>query len=301
MNRKQLGILLMVLSATFLATSVILMKQIPLVTNLAPKDVAIWRFTIAAPVLWLVRLIPQAQKPSRITKHRKYLLLGVVYALASFNAVFALERLSSSLYVIIVFIYPSLVVLISTFTGRSVPHLVWFGLPLTLGGLFLVSYDFDTKLAMDLFGFIITLINSIWMAAYVILSEKVFRNGGDKLTGTNWVMTGAMLAGWILIPVLGVRFPDSQLGWLLVVAFGIIGTMLPILTMNIGLQYLGAARGSVIITLQPVLTVLFSTLFLRETLSLQQWVGGLLVIAAVVMLQLSGDRVGRKEPKQSHA
>lgn len=299
MNRRYLGFLLLVLSAALLAVSVILMKTIPQVTNLAPKDVAIWRFTVAAPVLWLVSLLRRTSATSQPTRPIRFLLLGVVYAIASFSASFALDRLSSSLYVIIVFLYPSMVVLYSIFTGRSVPRLVWFGLPLTLIGLFLVAYDFDAKLSMDLVGFIITLMNAVVMAAYLILSEKFFRNGGDKLTGTNWVMTGAMGAGLIMVLFLGFHFPDSLYGWILVLTFGIVATMLPILAMNIGLQYIGAARGSVVITLQPVLTVLLSTLFLHERLSPQQWVGGLLVIAAVVILQLSGDRVGHKEPVPS--
>jgi drug/metabolite transporter (DMT)-like permease len=66
---------------------------------------------------------------------------------------------------------------------------------------------------------------------------------------------------------------------------------MPILSMNAGLQFLGAARGSVIISFQPVITILLSLLFLNEMLTLQQWFGGLLVILAVFLLQLSPDRV----------
>jgi len=76
------------------------------------------------------------------------------------------------------------------------------------------------------------------------------------------VLTGAMMAGLIMILLLGCRAPSSWRGWLLLLSFGVLGTLIPILLMNIGLQQIGAARASVIITLQPVLTVIFSTLFL---------------------------------------
>lgn len=296
MNRKYLGIGLMLISAALLAGSVILMKVIPQVTNLAPEDVGIWRFTLAAPVLWLVHLFRPDKHKTHINRPVRFLLLGALFGVASFGAVFALDRLPSSLYVIIVFIYPSLVVLFSALTGRSVPKLVWVGLPLTLIGLFLVSYDFDATLTMDFVGLVITLMNAVVMALYVLFSEKIFRDGSDKIAGTNWVMTGGLAACLLLIALFGLQIPETFYGWVLVLTFAIVATMLPILMMNIGLQYLGAARGSVVITLQPVLTVLFSTLFLHEQLSLQQWLGGVLVIAAVVMLQLSGDRVGHKEP-----
>jgi len=69
------------------------------------------------------------------------------------------------------------------------------------------------------------------------------------------------------------------------------------LLVNIGLQLVGAARGSVIISLQPVFAILFSTLFMGESLSAQQWLGGGLVLAAVLILHLSADhnRRVRKE------
>jgi drug/metabolite transporter (DMT)-like permease len=70
----------------------------------------------------------------------------------------------------------------------------------------------------------------------------------------------------------------------------VFSTALPILITNYALQLLGAARGGVIVSLQPVLTVLFSTLFFNETLSALQWVGGGLVVVAVVILQLSPDK-----------
>jgi drug/metabolite transporter (DMT)-like permease len=63
--------------------------------------------------------------------------------------------------------------------------------------------------------------------------------------------------------------------------------------MNVSLKKLGAARGSLIITLQPVLTVLMAMVFLNESLTLQQWVGGGLVILAIILLQRSPDRVGK--------
>jgi drug/metabolite transporter (DMT)-like permease len=46
----------------------------------------------------------------------------------------------------------------------------------------------------------------------------------------------------------------------------------------------------VILTLQPVLAVLISTAFLGETLVLQQWLGGLLVVLAIILLQRCPNR-----------
>lgn len=297
MSKKHIGFLWMALSAVGLAAATILMKLILQLTTMLPEHVAIWRFSIAAPLMWLAYF--GRQKSSKILPNRLwcFLGLGLVYAVASFSALFALDRLPSSLYVIIVYIYPSLVVIISLIIGRPVPKIFWLGLPLTFLGLTLTVYEFGSTLTVDPIGFLITLLNAAAMTAYLLLSEKAFNQAGERFLGTNWVLTGAMFAGLLMIPLLGVAMPESVQEWALLLGLGVFGTLIPILAMNISLQLLGAARGSVIITLQPVLTIFFSTAFLSETLTLQQWIGGTLVIIAIFLLQRSADHQ-RQQPKQ---
>lgn len=284
----------MVLAAAMFASSTILMKQIPLLTNLHPKDVAIWRYLIATPLFWLFYIFKQKDVARTSEKPGRLLGLGCVFASAGFSAVFALSRLSSSLYIIIVYIYPTLVTLFSLIIGGRVPKLFWFGIPLTLAGIILLSVQTGSNLKIDTIGFAITIVNAFAMAAYFLLSGRLFKTIKNKLLGTNWVMTGAMLAGLIMIPFLGVQIPETGKGWGLMTLLSVFGTALPILATNFGLQMLGAARGGVIVTLQPVLTVLFSMIFFNEKLLFMQWVGGVLVIAAVVILQLSPDRPEKK-------
>jgi len=294
MARNRNGLLLMVLAASLFASSTILMKQIPLVTNLHPKDVAILRYTIATPLFWLFHLINHKGVESRIEKRGRLMGLGIVFSVASFSAVFALSRLSSSLYIIIVYIYPTLVTLFSLFFGGRVPKLFWLGIPLTLAGIILISIQTDTEMQIDSIGFLITIVNALAMTAYFLLSDRIFKTVPNRLMGTSWVMTGAMVAGLLMIPFLGVQMPESIKGWVLLFLLSFFGTLFPILATNIGLQMLGAARGGVIVTIQPLLTVLFSMIVFSEKLSILQWVGGLLVIAAVVILQLSPDRPEKK-------
>jgi len=301
MKQRKLGLIIMVLAAITFGLGAIFMKLLLDLTDLSPGHIAVWRFAITAPLIWLVYLIRGSSTRLIPDRPWRFMGLGVVFSLASFSALFALERLPSSLYVIILFIYPSLVSVYSLITGRTVPKLLWIGLPLSFLGLVLTAFDFSATVSIDFAGFLITLFNALAVAFYMLLSEKVFNTVPERLLGTNWVMTGAMIFGLLMIPFFGVRFPQTARGWVLLLSLGIFGTMIPILSMNISLQLIGAARGSVIVTLQPVTTILVSTLFLGETLSLQQWLGGGLVIAAIGVLQLSSDRKGKKERVSGHA
>ncbi len=295
MNKKQIGVIAMLIAAFGLAFAVLLMKIIPMETNLQPQDVAIWRFTIGAPTLWLILLLKKKPKPASLKSLWRFLALGGIYSAANFSAVFALQRLPSSIYIIIFFIYPSLVILYALLSDGTVPRLFWIGLPLTMVGLFLTSFEFGSVFSVDPVGLLITVANACAVAVYMVLSEKVFRTAGDHLAGTTFVFTGAMLAGFLMIPFLGMRTPESVQGWALLIALSIIGTLIPIFAMNIGLGLLTAARGSIIITIQPVLNILLGVLFLHESLSLQQWIGGGIVILAVILLERSPDRVSRIE------
>ena len=295
MNKKLTGFLLMVLAAVGLASSTILIKVLYQQTALKPSDVSIWRFIIAAVFFWILALVRSARNRVGRTHPRKHLLLGAVFGLSSLSAVFALNYLPSSLFIIILYIYPSLVVLYSLVTGKSVPKLFWLGLPLTFIGLFLTAFNFNSVLSVNPVGFAITLFNALAMSAYLLLSERVFSSGGSKTHGTRWMLTGAMLFSLLWIPLLGFRLPDTGRGWVMVLALGIFGTLVPLFSINVGLQLIGAARGAVIVTLQPVIAVFFATAFLDETLTIQQWIGGGVVIAAVILLQLSADRTTKPE------
>jgi len=276
------------------------MDIIQIQTDLPPAHVAIWRFILAGPLMWLVmgwRKPANGWIPKKILG---FLGLGLVYSVVSFSAVFALRLLTPTVYIIIIYLYPSLVVLYSLFTGKPVPRLWWLGLPLTLLGLVLTTYRFGQELTGDPIGILITLLNSLGMAAYMILSEQVFKGSSQKRLGTSWMITSTMVSGIMTIPLLGISLPQSKMGWILLIVISSLGTVMPILAMNTGLQLIGAARGSIIITLHPVLVVLFSTLFLNEQLTLQQWVGGVMVVGAVIMLQRSSDREGKGNGGKPH-
>lgn len=290
MKKAQLGFLLMLLAALGFAIAVILMRVMTQSMAMPTHEIGIWRYVIAGPLIWLIGFFRNSKAIIPGKKSFRLIILGFVFSLSGFSALFALDRIPSSLYIIILYIYPSLIVLYSLFRNRPVPSLFWLGLPLSIIGLILTVYQPGQSLVIDLFGLLMTGVNALAMTVYMIMSENIFTGFDDRFSGTKWVMTGTLLVSMVLIPVFGISLPNSVREWLLLLSYSIFGTLMPILAMNAGLQFLGAARGSVIITFQPVLTILLSLLLLDEILALQQWFGGLLVIAAVLLLQLSPDR-----------
>ena len=289
MHKKQLGLLLMSISAIGLGVTTILMKILPGEAGMTPGQIAVWRFLIAAPLMWLITLVRKGKEKVIPGQLGRLLGLGGIYSMASLFALLALNRLPSSIYVIILFFYPSLVVIYHLVRRKPVPRLWWLGLPMTVIGLILTVARFGQPVSLDLLGIILTALNGLAIIAYMLLSEKVFAGMDDRQLGSTWVMTGAMVVGLGLIALYGFAAPQTLKGWIYLLTLGIVGTLIPIFAMNVGIQMLGSARSSVISTLQPVVAVLISTIFLHEVLSVYQWLGGVIVIVAIILLQRSPD------------
>lgn len=71
-------------------------------------------------------------------------------------------------------------------------------------------------------------------------------------------------------------------------AIALLSTVLAILTFFAGLQRLGAARASMLSTLEPVVTVILAALLLGEHVGLTQALGGGLILAGVLWLTRKG-------------
>jgi drug/metabolite transporter (DMT)-like permease len=67
---------------------------------------------------------------------------------------------------------------------------------------------------------------------------------------------------------------------------GTIGAGIPTVTFIVGIRLTGAPRGAILATLEPVVGVTLAALLLGEHPGVLQLVGGALIIAAAVLLQL---------------
>ncbi|MEJ2366022.1 MAG: DMT family transporter, partial [Deltaproteobacteria bacterium] len=75
---------------------------------------------------------------------------------------------------------------------------------------------------------------------------------------------------------------------LLYIAF--LGTAVPFGLYFMGINYIRSTRAAITATLEPISAGFIAYLFLGETLAPLQVLGGILVIAAIVLLQLRGEK-----------
>jgi drug/metabolite transporter (DMT)-like permease len=85
--------------------------------------------------------------------------------------------------------------------------------------------------------------------------------------------------------LLGRLEDDSLPVWLLIGYIVVLGTVVPFICMITALRHIPATRATVVAMVEPVLAGLVAYVWLGEEISVEQLVGGLMVLAAIVLAQ----------------
>lgn len=230
------------------------------------------------------------------TADRRMLVLAAVCNTALNLAIFvAFLRISIALALLLFYLYPAFVALASVlFFAERLDRLRWAALVVSLTGVVLVVGGGESLGAVDLLGVGLAAFAGIVQAAYVLMA----RNGFNAVPGAQagvLTMSGAV----VLLLVIGLATgqaaafgqPLASLAafWPVFVA-GTIGAGIPTVAFILGVRLLGASRGAILATLEPVVGVALAALLLGEHPGRLQLIGGGLIIVAGVLLQLPSGR-----------
>lgn len=285
-HEQRVGLFYTWLAMTGYAVLPVLVKQIQAL-GMLPLDIAIWRFVFAVPSFWLVIYARRMPTPARPLPRLHLLGLGVLLAGAAITAFFGLERVPASTYIFLFYTYPAMVALLSLLFGERLPLQGWVALALTLTGIALTAPDFAAGLASEsLPGVVLALLNALLVAVYFIFNSRVLRGHTALAQGSAWAITGALLVMLAIMPFNGLALPAQPETWGLLLLLALFCTVMPVFALTIGIQKLGASRSAIISTVEPIMTLVLAAAILGERMQPVQLVGGALIIASVVLLQM---------------
>ena len=285
LNQQQLGALLVLISATGFATLPIFIKM-AYSSGANTLTVLTFRFMLAALLLW-ISLKPLGISPRISVKTAlKLCLMGIIgYGSMSFLFASSLQYLSASLAEMLLFTYPVLVSIMSFIIGAE--QFSWhkgLALVICISGLFLILSVSLTSISQ--FGVILGLGSAVVYSCYIMISNRVLKDV-HSLVATTYVCSAAALVFTIYTIVTDQLILTLPLtGWLSLLGIALFVTIVGILCFFSGIIRIGAANTSIISTAEPAITVLISALVLGEQLTLLQGIGGLLIVASILVLQL---------------
>jgi drug/metabolite transporter (DMT)-like permease len=231
-----------------------------------------------------------------------YLLLFGVFGLAfvHFFYFLAISRLDIGIALVIQYIAPVLIALWARFfVHEPVRRRLWVALALSLTGLTLVVELWGGGGTLNTTGVGASLAGAVAYALYILMADHSLRQGRDAFSLLGWgfifaALFWAVAQPWWTFPVDSLTGETSLLGrlggfeapvWLLVGYIVIFGTIVPFLLMVSALHYIPPARATIVAMAEPVMAGLAAWAWLGEELSGGQIVGGILVLAGIVLAQ----------------
>jgi drug/metabolite transporter (DMT)-like permease len=243
------------------------------------------RFLIAAAALWTLVALVGARRPDR-RQLVAGLLLGVGYAAHAWLFSESLARLDAGLVDLLVFTYPALVMLGAVVLRRdrwSRRRAVALGTAAVGTVLVLVG----GLHSVNPLGAALALAAGVAYAAYVLASAGQLARTSPLLL-TALVTTGAavtLTAGGAATSEISVAIEPTAFALIALIGLVAVGGMG---TFVAGIGKLGPARASIVSAAQPALTPVLGFLVFADRLGPAQMLGGVLVVAAIVVLETGG-------------
>ncbi len=256
------------------------------------------RFTLAALVLGAVlALRPELRsggRDARSTQRRRIprrvvltaLGLGAIgYATQATLFFSSLERIDASLSALVLYTYPAMVTVAAALLGRErLTRARAVAVLVASGGTLLVLLGAGA-LQFDPIGVGLAFGAAAVFTAYILVSDTVaHRLAPVPLALLVMVGAAATLSVRALLTG-GVDLGFGPAGWLWVACIAVVSTVVAMLTFFAGLRRTGPSTLAILSTFEPVVTAALAASVLGELLTPLQLVGGLLVLASVVIVQ----------------
>lgn len=302
LSSTQLGSLFALSAAFLFSTKAIFIKQTYAMSPLVDGTVLMaLRMGSALPFFLLICWINRHR--NRQIAARDWLLLilaGLIgYYFSSWLDFTGLMYISASLERIILFLYPTLTVIATSFILKQKLSLKSIlAIALSYGGTVIVMLQEQSTVPHEgnfWLGVSLVFASAVCFASYLLLTPRLIQKFGSwNYTGLALsiacigTLTHFMIATPQPVALLS-QLPSAVLWYGL--ALGLLVTVLPTVLIAQSISRLGAAQSAMIGSIGPVLTILLAVAFLGEHLNSLQWFGCILNIIGVLMITLSKKRL----------
>jgi len=246
------------------------------------------RMLFALPFFLLVAIWHNKKTPALPLDKKQWgivIVLGLMgYYIASYLDFLGLQYISAGLERVIIFLYPTFVVLFSAvFFKRRITVRVGIALGLSYIGTMLV---FVEHLSMASSGLLLgsgLVLSSAIVFSWFVMGSGVMTQRIGSARFTAYTMTVASVATLVHFAfqhgtaLTGLPVDVYSLAFIMAV----FSTVLPAFFMNAGIRRIGAGSASIISTTGPIATLVLAYLLLGEAITLLQLAGTFFVLAGV--------------------
>ena len=270
-------------------------------SGISPEEIVIFRSLATALGAGIALLITN-RRAFKVQRHewRGLILFGIFgVALMQWSYSNAVKNLPIGIALLIEYTAIVIVPLVSLwlFKEKVLPRL-WFAIVMVLGGLVVVSRIWDGGL--NPIGIMFAVMAALFLSFYFLMGEHTLKKR-DTLSTLFYAMSISALF-WLIVTPWWNFNPEILVGevsltgnfeqvelplWALLAWIGVFGSFLPMLFSFLALTHLSATSVGVISTGETVTAFLFAWVWLNEMIDGLQALGGVMVIAGIVLAQTS--------------
>ncbi|MGI8645815.1 MAG: DMT family transporter [Nocardioides sp.] len=251
-----------------------------LLERVPTRDFLAVRFAIAA--VFLTAIFPRALGRLDADARRHAALLGLVYGVAQILQTTGLAQTPASVSGFITGMYVVMTpVLAALLLGTRIGPMTWAAVALAAAGLGVLTLDgFSVG-----YGETLTLVAALLYAVHIVGLGAWSRP--DQALGMSIVQL-YLVAVVCLVATLpdGISLASTTRDWLSILYMAIVAAALAMLAQTWAQAHLTPTRTAIIMSMEPVFAALFAVLLGGESVTGRMLAGGLLVLAAMIVVEL---------------
>lgn len=287
------GIIICLLGAVCFSTKAIFVKLAYRDTDVDPVSLLALRMLFSLPFFIASAIFSFNQSANVRFTRRQWISVALVgccgYYVSSLLDFLGLQYISAGLERLILFIYPTLVLLmLFLIFNVKIKALQWLALLITYSGLFIAFWGeigFQSENENLYKGALLIFVCAFTYALYIVGSGRLIPNlGAAKFN--SYAMSFAALAVLIhfFITSDNSLFGQSYTVYLYSLLMAILSTVIPSYLIAEGIKRIGSDNAAIVGSIGPVSTILQASIFLQEPIHSLQLVGTALILIGVLMI-----------------
>jgi drug/metabolite transporter (DMT)-like permease len=258
---------------------------VPLLTAMA------WRYVLGAVLLLAVTGVRPLRSVPKKRRAQLLLIGGFGQALITYLSLHALEYIPVGPLAFLFYTYPAWVALLAAIRRtEKLTSIRVIALTLALVGVTVMVGAPSTD-KLNPIGVILALGSALLYSGY-LPSLAHLQQGIPALVSTFLLVAGAAITFVIAALFAGELYlPAAVPVWSGIVVLALVSTVIAFSTLIKGLSVLGPVRTAIIATVEPFFTAMLGVAVLGNQLTITTLVGGILIAAAVLLIQWSSTRL----------
>jgi len=260
-------------------------------------NVLMWRFVIGAVVMIVFAIVRRYRWLPWRDAAMWVVLGGGGQALLIGMALSSLQFVTVATLAFLFYTYPAFVVVVQSLRGAerlTTPRLV--ALALSLGGIVVIAGVPAAGRGLPWQGAALGLGAALVYALYIPLMQWMQRDYPVALTSA-YAKAGSALCFLALgVGAASITTQVTHTAWAAIVGLALFSTVLPTVFFMMGLMRLGPVSTAIVSTTEPFITALLGAMVLAQPVGRNTTIGGIMIVAAVVLLQTKGATADTQAP-----